>query len=226
VRGAAILWLEAGPIRANPPAGEHWRAIEGDSPPAAGLAPRLLSMSFMNAIANASDDRQSPDTDHLYRNYGAAVRRWATQLAGSRSDAEDIVQEVFLVVHQRRAELPALRHPGSWLFRIVENVARHLWRRRRRAPALATERLTELPDHSPTPLDLLVERRLRDNLSQALAALSERDRRLLVLGDLRRATLAAPPDLNPDTVRVWRHRARLRLARSLRQLEGPDLGSA
>ena len=102
----------------------------------------------------------------------------------------------------------------------VENVARHLWRRRRRAASVDSDRLAELPDHGPTPLDLLEEGRLRATLSQALATLCERDRRLLVLGDLRSTTQAAPLDHNPETVRVWRHRARLRLARSLRQLGG------
>jgi RNA polymerase sigma factor (sigma-70 family) len=132
-------------------------------------------------------------------------------LSRSHSDAEDIVQEVFLIVHQHRADLSRLHHPGAWLFRIVQNVAHRLWRRRRRCRATSPEQLIDLPDERPTPLDLLEERRLREQLERALGTLCERDRRLLLLSERRPA---------PDLVRVWRHRARLRVARYLRALDG------
>jgi RNA polymerase sigma factor (sigma-70 family) len=150
------------------------------------------------------------DVERLYRDYGAAVRRWAMLFSRSHNDAEDIVQEVFLVAHRHRGELPALRQPAAWLFRIVQNVARRLWRRRRRCRAVSPDLLVDLPDGSPTPLDMLEERRLGAHLQRALATLSERDRRLL-LGDRRPG---------PDLVRVWRHRARLRVARYLRAIDG------
>jgi RNA polymerase sigma factor (sigma-70 family) len=148
--------------------------------------------------------------ERLYRDHGAAVRRWAMLFSRSATDAEDIVQEVFLVVHRHRAELAGLRHPAAWLFRIVQNVARRLWRRRRRCRAVNPEMLDDLPDASPTPFDVLAERRLRAQLEQALATLCERDRRLLLLADRRPA---------PDLVRVWRHRARLRVARYLNSVD-------
>jgi RNA polymerase sigma-70 factor (ECF subfamily) len=162
-----------------------------------------------------------PGIERLYRDYGEAVRRWAGHLARSRSDADDIVQEVFLVAHVRRAILPALRNPGAWLYRIVENVARHLWRRRRRCRTVGAERLAELPDASPTPLDVLEERRLQARLDAALASLCDRDRRLLLLADRGRPAQPplAIPGLKPQTVRVRRHRARLRIVRCLRELD-------
>jgi RNA polymerase sigma factor (sigma-70 family) len=164
----------------------------------------------MTAIHSSAPDRLD-EIERLYRDYGTAVHRWAMHFSRSGSDADDIVQEVFLVAHRQRAVLPALRQPAAWLFRIVENVARRLWRRRRRCRAASPELLAELPDGSPTPLDVLEERRLRAQLERALATLCERDRRLLLLSDRRPA---------PDLVRVWRHRARLRVARYLSALDG------
>jgi RNA polymerase sigma-70 factor (ECF subfamily) len=176
----------------------------------------------MNAIT-AHAASSSPDVDRLYRDYGAAVGRWANQMARSITDAEDIVQEVFLIAHRRRSHLAALRNPASWLYRIAENVARHLWRsrRRRRLSSIAVEELTDLANHPPTPLDVLEGRRRLAQLDRALATLQEGDRRLLLRQEVR--AVAAPrvarAAMNAQTARVRRHRARLRVARCLRELE-------
>jgi RNA polymerase sigma-70 factor, ECF subfamily len=175
----------------------------------------------MNAIhAHAAS---CPDIDRLYRDYGAAVSRWASQMAHSSTDGEDIAQEVFLIAHRRRSDLPALRNPASWLFRIAENVARHLWRRRRRhrLTSVDVDGLADMPDATPTPLDLLEQRRRLAQLERALATLHEGDRCLLLRQEVRvsgaaRLTRVA---INAQTVRVRRHRARIKIARCLRELD-------
>jgi RNA polymerase sigma-70 factor (ECF subfamily) len=170
--------------------------------------------------AHSTSPAGAYDIERLYRDYGAAVNRWATQLSRSRSDAEDIAQEVFLVAHRRRSDLPALRNPGAWLFRIATNVARHLWRHRRRARLASVENLAELPDANPTPLESLVKRRLLADLDRAMATLCERDRRVLWLCDVRRvpaARVTALVGVKPQTLRVRRYRARVQLARHLRE---------
>jgi RNA polymerase sigma-70 factor (ECF subfamily) len=163
------------------------------------------------------------DIERLYRDYGAAVSRWATQMAGSRSDAEDIAQEVFLVAHRRRSDLPALRNPAAWLFRIVENVARHQWRRRKRSRLTVVGELPELPDARPTPLDQLEQRRLMAHLDRALARLRKEDRQLLLRAETPPAAgaswLGELVGINPQTLRVRRHRARVKIASWLRALD-------
>jgi RNA polymerase sigma-70 factor (ECF subfamily) len=175
----------------------------------------------MNALsAHASS---SPDIERLYRDYRVAVGRWATQMARSTADAEDIAQEVFLIAHRRRSDLPGLRNPASWLFRIAENVARHLWRRRRRSRlcSVGVDALAELADVRPTPFDLLEQRRQMAQLDRALATLREGDRRLLLPQEPRppAAPRVARVAINAQTVRVRRHRARLKIARCFRDLD-------
>jgi RNA polymerase sigma-70 factor (ECF subfamily) len=162
------------------------------------------------------------DIERLYRDYGPAVSRWAAQRARSRSDAEDIAQEVFLVAQRRRGDLALVRNPGAWLYRVVENVARHLWRGRRRSRLTSAAALTELPDAGPTPLDLLERHCQLADLDRALSTLCERDRRLLLLCDLRRVSCAragASMGEKPQTLRVRRYRARIEIARRLRARE-------
>src|SRR5215510_14867644 len=96
-------------------------------------------------------------TSALYRSYAGAVGRWALRLTRSPADAEDIVQEVFLVAH-RRLGGETLANPGPWLFQVTRNVARHLWRERRRREAVQLDQAGELADGGPDPCECLERR--------------------------------------------------------------------
>jgi RNA polymerase sigma factor (sigma-70 family) len=171
------------------------------------------------------DSLPSAQTNLLYRRYASLVRRWALQLTRSPADAEDVVQEVFLVAHRRLSETE-LRNPGLWLFRVTHNVARHLWRDRRRRNPVQLDHVAELADGSPGPCEVLEHRVDLLRLGQALRRLEPRDRRLVYLCDVRRLPTARVTDLtgiNAQTLRVRRHRARRRIARWLHQI---DVGGA
>jgi RNA polymerase sigma-70 factor, ECF subfamily len=161
------------------------------------------------------------DTNALYRSYAGAVSRWALRLARSPSDAEDIVQEVFLVAHRRRSSV-ALGNPGPWLFQVTRNVARHLWRERRRRETVQLDEAWELADVGPDPCQSLERRVDLHHLNQALGSLCEQDQRLVYLCDVRRLPTSRVTDLTgikAETVRVRRYRARRRIARWLRAIE-------
>jgi RNA polymerase sigma factor (sigma-70 family) len=162
------------------------------------------------------------DTARLYREYAAAVTRWAGRLARSANDAEDIVQEVFLVVERRRASLPPLHNPAAWLYAITTNVVRRRWRDRSRQALAGPEGLDALVDESPDPFDDLERHRLMERLDRALGSLGTKDRRLLWLCDVRHlptSRISALTGMNPQTLRVRRFRARRQIARRLRDSE-------
>jgi len=161
------------------------------------------------------------DTSALYRSYAGSVSRWALRLARSPTDAEDIVQEVFLVAHRRLAAVE-LGNPGPWLFQVTRNVARHLWRDRRRRETVQLDEAAELADVRPDPCQSLERRVDLHHLNQALSNLCEQDQRLVYLCDVRRLPAARVTDLTgikAQTVRVRRYRARRRIARWLRAIE-------
>src|SRR3954466_10413509 len=111
------------------------------------------------------------DTARLYRDYLAAVTRWASRLARPPLDAEDVVQEVFLVVERRRGNLPPLRSPAAWLYRITHNIARNQWRDRARHATASPQWLEELIDEKPGPLEDLERRRSLQRVQRAFVAL-------------------------------------------------------
>lgn len=93
------------------------------------------------------------DTLELFQRYGDAVFRLAWSFTGSRADAEDVTQTVFLKVLERRPDLT----PGkerAWLFQVTANECRSLWRRlsrRRTAPLEEAENLA-VPEEEETIL--------------------------------------------------------------------------
>jgi RNA polymerase sigma-70 factor (ECF subfamily) len=162
------------------------------------------------------------DTAQLFRDHATDVCRWATRLLGSSSDAEDIVQEVFLTVHRQQSAVSQLRSPPAWLLQITRNLVRHAWRSRSRAARLAAAcDRDELVAPTPDPLANLERRRAAAQLEAAVATLDARSRQVWWLTEvdgLPTAAVAALTGLALPTLRVRRFRARRQLAR---QLERP-----
>jgi RNA polymerase sigma-70 factor (ECF subfamily) len=157
--------------------------------------------------------------EELYRAHAADVLRWARRLGGGRLDADDVVQEVFLVAARR---LPLFRgegRPSTWLFRITARVAANHRRRSwlRRFWGTLTASVPERPVPAEAWPNAPGEARERvGQLYALLDRLPARQREAIVLFELEGmeseaiATLMGAPHA---TVRVWLHRARAHLAR-------------
>ena len=74
------------------------------------------------------------DPGALARQYAPAVYRLAYARTGSRADAEDVMQEVFLRLVKTRPAFDSEAHAKAWLLRVASNCASDLfrlpWRRR------------------------------------------------------------------------------------------------
>ncbi len=66
--------------------------------------------------------------ESAYRRHFASVFRFALSVTGRRDVAEDLTAEAFLELH-RHADAIALDQLPAWLFVVVRNRARDLWRR-------------------------------------------------------------------------------------------------
>ena len=78
------------------------------------------------------------DATELFRRYGDGVFRLCWSYTGSRQDAEDVTQTVFLKLLERQPALEEGRE-RAWLFQVAANECRSLWRR--------------LSRHRPEPLE-------------------------------------------------------------------------
>ena len=74
------------------------------------------------------------DPGALVKQYAPAVYRLAYARTGSRADAEDVMQEVFLRLVKAGPDFDSEEHAKAWLLRVASNCANDLfrlpWRRR------------------------------------------------------------------------------------------------
>jgi len=122
-----------------------------------------------------ADGKRLPTTNELIEQHSALLYRYAYRLTGDANDSEDLVQQTFLLAHQRSHQLREAEAARGWLISIVRNVFLKSLRHRHRGRSLdeieeptATGPLLDGPIH--------VER-----LQQALLELAEEFRSPLVL---------------------------------------------
>src|SRR5262245_49291732 len=92
--------------------------------------------------------------ESAYRRHFASVFRFAMSVTGRRDVAEDLTAEAFLELH-RHADTIRLDQLPAWLFVVVRNRARDLWRRQvveqRHAVWLAEQHGAAVPPATATP---------------------------------------------------------------------------
>ena len=149
-----------------------------------------------------------PDTTGAVDRWGPAVYRLACAVTGSRSDADDVFQEVFLRYHRSAPKFESETHERAWLLRVTVNRARSLlsspWRRH----SIPLEDVYACPGPEESAV------------AEALAALAPKDRTLLHLyyyEGYRTEELALILGRKSATVRSQLTRARQKLARLLKE---------
>src|SRR4051794_23607757 len=113
-------------------------------------------------MAAPAGSAERVEVAEVFRLHGGDVARWASRLGGPGLELEDVVQEVFLKVHQH---LPAWRPDRAqlttWLYRVTENVVRHRRRKervRRWLGGSATDVAQDVPSLERTAEEALVGR--------------------------------------------------------------------
>lgn len=121
-------------------------------------------------------DGTSLDVDTLVDDHLVPLYRFAVRLSGSREDAEDLVQETFLIAHQKLHQLRDERTAFAWLLRILRSCRARQLERKPAALPLHAEDGIEDPRGSDEIDEVDPER-----LAAVLAALPEEFREPLLL---------------------------------------------
>jgi len=151
---------------------------------------------------------------YQHRVFGVALR-----MLGSRAEAEEAAQEVFLRAHRAIADFRGDAKLSTWLYAIASRLCMNrLASGERRLLREGEETLARIPSGHPSPADEL-ERSERDAaLHRAIAELSDERRMVVVLRDLEGLSyeeIASALDLELGTVRSRLHRARMDLKEKL-----------
>lgn len=185
------------------------------------------------AAANVTHLRQAPDPpgelETLFRENYNQVYRTAYRITGSASDAEDVLQTVFLRLARREEIASSALAPGqaAYLHRAAVNAALDLIRRRKRAASVSlADADSEVWEATPqkNPETQHADRELRELIRAGVARLGERAAEVFTLRYLEgydNREIAALIGTSPMVVAVTLHRSRSQLRKEIgKYLEG------
>ena len=180
--------------------------------------------------------RDRPDAESWQRLvdlYTPLMHTWLRRYSMQRQDAEDVVQEVFIVVLR---ELPHFRHQGqtgafrNWLRMVIVNRLRAFWRRQRHRPAAtgasdAMATLNQLEDPASGLSELWNQEHDRHILARLLETIEPEFRpqtwqafRNVVIDGQSPAEVAAQLQMSKNAVIVSKSRVLNRLRQEMRGL--------
>lgn len=161
------------------------------------------------ALAARASDGDPSAFEELVRRHSSLMRAYVFRMVGSLSEADDVVQNAFLVAWR---QLDSLRDPSAvkaWLMRIASREALAYVKKRPTDVSLVGYDASS--SDSSQPERVAVRNAQLDALSQALGALPEDQRRCWLLrevAELSYSEIAEELELPVSTVRGLLSRAR------------------
>ncbi len=148
--------------------------------------PRFRDPRFRDPTVEKAQDGDPRAFQELYLAHQSNVCALVYRMLGQHSEAEDVVQDVFVQVHR---SLGNFRHDAkfsTWLYRLTVNVVRMHLRKKRSRPTLVSEEATSEPqEKAASPHEDMENRQRAHHLHRHIVALSEKKRTVLVLHDLQ-----------------------------------------
>ncbi|MGH8066537.1 MAG: RNA polymerase sigma factor [Candidatus Entotheonellia bacterium] len=174
-------------------------------------------------LVEALKRKEASAFEQLIAQHGAMLYRVALRLLGQREEAEDVLQEALLKVHQNIHTFDGRAALTTWLYRIVVNTALMRLRAQTRVPKelldtagpLFTdegEHAQEVAEWALTPEAVLLRQETLSVLQQGIERLPELYRAVYVLAEIEGLPyqeIATILDLSVGTVKTRLHRARL-----------------
>jgi RNA polymerase sigma-70 factor (ECF subfamily) len=159
--------------------------------------------------------------EELYRTHAGRLFSVACRLVGNPTDAEDLLQEIFLTAHRKLDGFRGESSLGTWLYRLATNQCLDYLRSR----AARTGQLTDALDDDPTLADagtkgLAQQTVTKMDLERAIARLPEGCRAAFVLHDiegLEHREVGEVLGIAEGTSKSQVHKARMRLRTLLRE---------
>ncbi|MBZ0110870.1 MAG: sigma-70 family RNA polymerase sigma factor [Thermoanaerobaculia bacterium] len=169
--------------------------------------------------------------ESLVRRHQNRVFAMALHYLRDREDARDAAQEVFIKIYQGFGSLDRDRAFLPWMLRLARNCCIDRIRRRKvRTPdvAIPVDEFHDLASEGPSPEDDSLLKGRRALLYQALGRISPKYREMILLKEIQELEMqevADILDLPMGTVKSRSNRARLELARVVRDLDEPTADS-
>jgi len=143
----------------------------------------------MRVQATASPSQAVPGFAEIFRDHAPFAWRALRQLGVPEADAEDLCQEVFVVVHRKLPEFEGRSSLRTWLYGICMRTASDHRRRAHVRREKVTDRLPERMGSAPQQREI-ERRQAKAVLDEALSGLDEDKRAVFVLYEIEQLTMA------------------------------------
>ncbi len=188
------------------------------------LATATATTTHLRAVPGAAAATTAgDDLEGLFREHGDQIYRTAYRVTGSPTDAEDVLQTIFLRLAASKERRDLSPSPGSYLHRAAVNASLDLLRGRTRARSVSFDSFDasqELRSSELNPEEAHAGAELKDLVRQAVARLGGRAATAFALRYFEgydNAEIAATLGTSQMVVAVTLHRARTRLRREVGQ---------
>jgi RNA polymerase sigma-70 factor (ECF subfamily) len=156
-----------------------------------------------------------PAFDELYQQHSTRLFNLAWRMCGTRADAEDLLQEIFLLAYRKLPDFRGDAAVGTWLYRLAMNrCLDHLKSRQTRTGAATSPLDEEHMSAEPGKRSSNDAGIKRLDLERAIARLPEGARAAFLLHDVegfQHQEIAAILGISEGTSKSQVHKARLRL---------------
>jgi RNA polymerase sigma-70 factor (ECF subfamily) len=198
---------------------EQWiTGAEKAAPKRAMAEPASIDQELLRQLSKGNEAAFST----LYGRYQGPLYRFALHMSGNTATAEEVTQEVFMLLIGNPKGYDATKGPvGGYLFGIARNLTRRVLQRSRLDLPIEEEWLDTGDAGLTSDLDVLSElsnSELLEYLRKAVLALPEQYREVVALCDLEEmsyADAAALLECSQGTVASRLHRARAMLKTKL-----------
>ena len=180
-----------------------------------------------NSMSSAESSRPNSATAHLedlaalFRDHYKGIFRVAYRITGSQSDAEDVLQTIFVRLTRGWTNRDLSPNPRAFLYRAAINASLDLVRLRKRANSVSLDVVDfdqSISASVPTPADDLADLELRELIREAVAKLEGRAATAFALRYFEgydNGEIAEVLGTSQMVVAVTLHRARTRLRKEI-----------
>jgi len=164
----------------------------------------------------------------MYRQHATRLYNLASRMVGTRADADDLLQDIFLIAYRKLGSFRGESTLGTWLYRLAMNHCLDVLRNRQTRMGQQTDSLDEpdaVPVASPMPVVGAVS---RIDLERAIEALPPACRAAFLLHDVEgfgHQEVGAMLGVTEGTSKSQVHKARLRIRGYLAQGAGVGEGT-
>lgn len=179
--------------------------------------------THLRAVSGAANAPVAGDLEGLFRDHGDQIYRTAYRITGNPTDAEDVLQTIFLRLAASKGSRDFSPSPGSYLHRAAVNAALDTVRGRARSRSVSFDSFDasqELRSSGLNPEEAHAGTELKDIVRQAVARLGGRAATAFALRYFEgydNAEIAETLGTSQMVVAVTLHRARTRLRREVGQ---------